>query len=335
MGLRILFLTGPTEDYLADSILHGLRTLYGADVVDYPKCEALYENCPDVIFKQVRGHGFTLYRTLPDIEVNRFNIVHRQRSGDFDLVIFGSIYRNYATFVDWLPWLRPESTILLDGEDTQGIAPYGGKWWRRSACFFWPKAHGEYRYFKREWGPESLHYRTYRLLPLALCRHWFKYLNLKPISFSIPEEKITKKLSVKTKLFSEQIVDEEVALLLGRAGSGYKFNNEADYYADLQASKFGVTTRRAGWDCLRHYEFAANGCVPCFRDLDKKPNKCAPHGLNEKNSISYSSAGELMEITNAISEDDYAKLQAGSLAWAHENSTVMSARRMLTNGGGA
>ena len=36
-------------------------------------------------------------------------------------------------------------------------------------------------------------------------------------------------------------------------------------------SRFGVTTKKSGWDCMRHYELAASGCVPCFRDLEEKP----------------------------------------------------------------
>jgi hypothetical protein len=29
--------------------------------------------------------------------------------------------------------------------------------------------------------------------------------------------------------------------------------------------------RKAGWDCLRHYEITANMCIPLFLDLDKCP----------------------------------------------------------------
>ena len=43
---RILFLTSTHEDYLADSLLHGLRTLLGADVVDFPKPDYMYESYP-------------------------------------------------------------------------------------------------------------------------------------------------------------------------------------------------------------------------------------------------------------------------------------------------
>ena len=34
---------------------------------------------------------------------------------------------------------------------------------------------------------------------------------------------------------------------------------------------FGVTRKKAGWDCMRHIEIMAAGCVPYFVDLDRLP----------------------------------------------------------------
>ncbi len=325
----VLFITGPSEDYLADGILHGLRSLYGSAVVDYPKCEPLYKNCPNKIFAKIRGHGFTLYRTLDDIEVDRFDIINRLRSGAFDLVVFGNIQRNYATFVEWLPWLQPKSTILLDGEDVQSLAPYAGYWWRRRAYWSFPKAHKRFIYFKREWGPNTLHYRFYRLLPLFLCNTFYDRLHIYPISFSIPESHIIKDITKKTKEFAAHIVDPEIAVLFGNHSSKYHFTQEAEYYADLQTSRFGITTKRSGWDCLRHYEMAANGCVPCFRDLDLKPSKCAPHGLNTENCISYHSGDDLLEKIRLLTITQYNDLQAGCIAWAKANTTVAKATMLI------
>ncbi|MCK9401169.1 MAG: hypothetical protein M0Q51_14405 [Bacteroidales bacterium] len=325
----ILFITGPSEDYLADGILHGLRSLYGSSVVDYPKCEPLYKNCSDASFSKVRGHGFTLYKTLDDIDVDRFDILNSLRSGIFDLVIFGNIQRSYAIFVDWLPWLQPKTTILLDGEDTQSIAPYAGHWWRRPEYWLLPKAHKQFIYFKREWGPTTLKYRTYRLLPFVLCNLFYKRLHLRTISFSIPESHIVKSLSKKTKEFAAYIVDPEVAALFAETSSKYRFTSETEYYGDLQTSRFGITTKRAGWDCLRHYELAANGCVPCFRDLDLKPTKCAPHGLGTENCISYHSVDDLLEKIRLLTPARYEELQAGCIAWAKANTTVAKARMLM------
>jgi hypothetical protein len=111
------------------------------------------------------------------------------------------------------------------------------------------------------------------------------------------------------------------------------FDTEADYYADLRRSRFGVTTKREGWDAMRHYEIAANGCVPCFRDLDRKPAASAPHGLDETNSIAYRDHDDLMAALEGISDDRYTELQAGALAWARANTTRRRAEEFLAAAG--
>ena len=48
--MKILFITqkedpaNPLNDYMSDLLLHGLRELYGNDVVDYPGSWYLYED---------------------------------------------------------------------------------------------------------------------------------------------------------------------------------------------------------------------------------------------------------------------------------------------------
>ena len=39
----------------------------------------------------------------------------------------------------------------------------------------------------------------------------------------------------------------------------YIYNTEKEYYNDYAESRFGVTLKKAGWDCLRHYEIIAAG----------------------------------------------------------------------------
>ena len=105
---------------------------------------------------------------------------------------------------------------------------------------------------------------------------------------------------------------------------------EADYYADLQASRYGITTKKAGWDCMRHYELAANGCVPCFRDLAGKPTTSAPHGLGDHNCVPYSDYADLRRRIDAIDEEGYRRLQAGAIEWARANSTRRRAEWLLS-----
>jgi hypothetical protein len=34
---------------------------------------------------------------------------------------------------------------------------------------------------------------------------------------------------------------------------------------------FAITKKKAGWDCMRHYEIIANGCIPYFIDIEQCP----------------------------------------------------------------
>ena len=85
---------------------------------------------------------------------------------------------------------------------------------------------------------------------------------LYPITFSIPEEKVIKNLPNKTKM---------VATIIPGNQKTYIYDNEKDYYNGYQNSFFGITTKKAGWDCLRHYEILANGCIPYFPDIELCP----------------------------------------------------------------
>lgn len=81
-----------------------------------------------------------------------------------------------------------------------------------------------------------------------------------PISFSIPESKIVKHVPNKTKLFADY-----------KPGVSYIFSKEEEYYKGYQEAVFGYTRKKVGWDCLRHYEILANGCIPYFEDIDSMP----------------------------------------------------------------
>jgi hypothetical protein len=330
---RILFLSTPHEDYLADGLLHGLRTLLGADVVDVPKVEFLYDSYPHERRGDLYGHGFSLYCLLGDQPVDRHGALERARRGDFDLVVFADIWNTFERFAELAPSLRDVPLAVLDGADRQEPYPYAGVWWRKPAWWTLPRAHTRALYFKRELTPLTGWFRSYLLVPPPLAARLPSIRRMREIAFSIPAEKVlSEPPREKTRLLASHVVDPEVAARLGVATS-YAFRDEAAYYADLQSARFGITVKRAGWDCLRHYEQAANGCVPCFRDRDLKPPRCAPHGLDDSNSVSYGDYDELMRRLEAIDDARYGELQAGALAWARANTTVRRAERFLADCG--
>jgi len=81
-----------------------------------------------------------------------------------------------------------------------------------------------------------------------------------PIQFSISETKIADEIPKKTRDFA--------VIIPGRVDT-YIYDSEVDYYRGYQESYFAITCKKGGWDCLRHYEILANGCIPYFVDLEK------------------------------------------------------------------
>jgi hypothetical protein len=330
---RVLFLTTAPEDYLTAGLLHGLRTLMGANVVDYPKADCLYDSYPAELRSALYGRGFSLYGLLPDIPVDRRRVFERAMAGEFDLVVFGEIWGMFGLFTELAPRLRHTPMAVLDGADRQEPYPYAGLWWRKPIWWTLPRAHTRATYFKRELTPLTGWFRSFLLLPPTLANHLPSIRRMREIAFSFPAEKIVAEPPVtKQRLLASHVVDPAVARHLG-VGTSYAFEDEAEYYADLRSARFGITTKRAGWDCLRHYEQAANGCVPCFRDLERKPPRCAPHGLDDTNCVIYSEAEELIHRLEGIDEARYRSLQAGALAWARANTTVHRAEQFLAQCG--
>ena len=89
-----------------------------------------------------------------------------------------------------------------------------------------------------------------------------------PISFCIPEQNIVSSPPTKTK---------RMATVVPGNPSTYVFADQTSYYADYQASVFGKTCKKGGWDCMRHYEILANGCIPWFENLDACPPNILTH----------------------------------------------------------
>jgi hypothetical protein len=317
--LKILFLTESREDYLADSLLHGLISL-GHVVVDYPKKSQLYLHAPtleDSTFS-VRGGGFTLYGLLGDRRVDRENIIQKLQHGFFDLVIFGQVWRQWGQLLDLSPFIQNCPVVLLDGDDDDRIFYLSGSCLRRYGLHRFPLKPDRSFYFKRE----LFHTPISRLYPFTIF----------PISFSIPSEKIISRgTRHKTKRFARHCVDQEIASHYGLSSS-YAFDDEYSYYLDLSRSKYAITTKRGGWDCLRHYEIAAAGSLICFKELTSKAHSCAPHRLQPGyNCLSYSNLKDLTLQINQLEEtpDQYQTLLFHSRNWILNHTTVAIAQRML------
>lgn len=92
---------------------------------------------------------------------------------------------------------------------------------------------------------------------------YFERKDIKPIAMAIPDSMIQLDFKPnKSKYFA--------TVYPGRPET-YVFKTEQSYYEDYQKSYFGVTFKKGGWDCLRHYEIIGNKCIPYFIGLEDCP----------------------------------------------------------------
>lgn len=78
------------------------------------------------------------------------------------------------------------------------------------------------------------------------------------------------------------------------------FTNEDEYFDDMSVSFFGLTSKKGGWDSLRHYEIMASGSLVLFRDYEQKPPTCSPVKLP---CHSYSTPDELTNLMRRLVKD--------------------------------
>jgi hypothetical protein len=327
--MKILFLTIKQEDYLADSLLHGLRHIHGNNVVDYPQKECLYLDY-SLSSEHIYGNGFTIYKTLENIHIDRDTIAEKIKNNYFNLVIFTDFSKQFGLFLKFRNYLTGQNTVILDGSDSSKLFLFHGRFWRKFPLQFLHISFINFLTFKREWTPITLKYRSFFPLATLLSFFLYKKISLRKISFSIPADKICDEKVIKRKLFPVHIVDKEIVDNLKYSSTRYVFKDEKEYYHDLQVSKFGITTKRAGWDCMRHYEIAANGTVMCFRDLTSKYEMCAPHDLVPGiNCLSYASYEDLMQQINQLTDTQYDQLRLNSMDWVKHKTTKIVANDFL------
>lgn len=92
---------------------------------------------------------------------------------------------------------------------------------------------------------------------------------LQPITFAIPENRI---VSLSNGSFMAAKKKRQATVIPGKLNT-YVFREEATYLQDYRQSWFGITHKKAGWDCMRHLEIMASGCLPKMHDLDHCPTE--------------------------------------------------------------
>jgi len=316
--MKILFITTVNPrcqgDLLEVSILHGMRELLGDDCVDYPRKRIMYHDFSVSPKDQLHGRGFTLLTTpIEDIPDVLRNI---STGSNFDAVIYGDghIYGEVAND-SRINSLANGNYWVLDGHDLYGGAPIKIQ-------------HN---------GEEVIGVQFDRCFKRELVTGIDESRKIFPTGFGIPEERIRPiSFEIKDQLYQKTVPDHAIFREIGDLGGGFshhKFTDENEYYMDLSRSWFGLSSKKGGWDTLRHYEIIAAGALLLFRDYNQKPEYCSPMNLP---AVSYSSPEELNSTMNNLvvdgkPTDEYIKLLDSQRKWLVDEATTKARAQYILN----
>ena len=307
--MKILFITTKSQknqgDYLELSILHGLKVLLGENLIEIPKKNILYGDFSQVGKQELHGRGFTLLNDKFEDTVDRGDLEN------IDFVIYGSGHAyGEDYYLEEYDSLAKYNSWIIDGHDLYGKAEK----MRRYRGEYVIDNQFEYS-FKRELIFEKEH--------------------VYPTGFGIPESVIKEvNLSKKIKLFQKTAPMHALFKKqsdLGGTRNHHIFANENDYFEDISTSWFGITSKKGGWDTLRHYEIIAAGTLLLFRDYDKKPKLCSPQDLP---CFSYSTKKELTSLIDRLVINnkpsiEYKNMLEKQRKWLIENGTTIARAKKI------
>lgn len=230
--MKILYIGTPTfSDFMSDSLFHGLRSLMGEDVVDGIKIDYMYNNFSSDDLNKFWGKGFTLTKKLKDLNIDRTDLETKIKTKYFDYVIYGASFRSYA-----LNFLQLVASVYPPNR----LVFVNGNDLDRNGL-----------------QPTLINIPGIHFLRERLINdHTF------PITFSIPKEIIVDSVPEKK---------QNIMPLIPGVPKTYIYSDETSYFGAYQQSLFGLTWKKAGWDCLRHYEILSQGCLPLFLDIHHMP----------------------------------------------------------------
>lgn len=310
--MKLLFISTKHPDKQGDllevSILHGLRMFLGDDCVDYPKKKIMYHDFSESPKENLHGRGFSLLTTpIPDIS-NR-DIFNQK----FDAILYGAghMYEE-SPYNEEIDKLANGNVWIIDGHDLYGNAP-------------------KKIYYK---GEEIIGNQYKKCFKRELVQ---EEDGVYPTGFGIPRERILPiDFDKKDQLFQKTAPSFSIFGGENELGGGFahhKFDVENEYYDDLSRSWFGLTCKKGGWDCLRHYEIIASGALLLFRDYEKKPKKCSPQDMP---CFSYSSLDELNCIMNELVVNNkptngYIKMINNQRNWLYSVGTTVSRAKYIVD----
>ena len=232
------------SDYQSDMLFHGLVKKLGKDVHTYHNLwwhhKSEKEKDPER-FDKIWGNGFTIYGLLDEEE---YTYEPKQDVYNYDAVVI-PIHHTMNKKDEHLQ--EVVNFFIEKGHEKKQIIVVDG----------WDQEHLNQEiaelctYYKREMKD---HHEEYAL----------------PISFAFPKEKIRELDDSKRNLAFAPLIPVNQSIDPSYM-STYKYDTEEKYYDMYQTAYFSYTSKKGGWDTLRHYEIIANGSIPFFVDIENCP----------------------------------------------------------------
>jgi hypothetical protein len=288
----ILLTSAGGEDYLADLFLSSILMMPSISIFTNYIPPYLYDDYP--LRDSLYGKGFSVFCTLSRLsmaerdihlmsEGSLVSLASNAAMGPFT-VVYTSIWR-YSDLIDAFAELDSVVRLIaLDGEDHTRIHAKSSKF---------------AKYYKRE------------LIA--------KESNLFPISFALPP------VAARFCTYGSAYLPKKSSITAQcdpRFRPSYVFSTEKQYYAQYESALFAVTTKKGGWDCMRHYEILANHCVPYFPDIEAKPplTMCSyPVSLQISANRLYTQVVLGSRALDAEFWEHYGYLLRGLLTYFYEN----------------
>lgn len=310
-----------------------------------PRNDVMYKDATSGMLAKTGSRGATLYGLL-ELENDSVRTARTFWQRDieiYDIIIFADINEYADLFYSLYKRLGVKAAsklCIIDGYDTPSRFPFYNlrnhlRYFKR--FFFYPLR--KVAYFKREYESYSALFGIARgsVGKMTILANKFakKPTNILPISMSVPEECIEYwATSKKPNEFVSYNIDKDLEEIFDYTASSIGewkplYPSQGIYEQDIRESKFGITMKRKGWDCLRHYEYAAKGTILCFKNLNIKPSFGAPFDLNETNCILYTSLVDLKEKLDNLTDKDIIQLQENTYRWIQSYTTKNVALKFI------
>jgi|WetSurMetagenome_2_1015567.scaffolds.fasta_scaffold07621_6 hypothetical protein len=254
--MNILFIaTTDGIDYECDCVLHGLSEIDDITIYTIHDRYFMYEGNNEEDLLKLYGMGFTLTNRIPQNKKHIQTIEEAKQMISqkfYDVIIYGSILRSNE-LLDEIVENYPRNRILMvEGEDYDLSYPTR----KKISTKIIPSKGRRYRSIKQTESllPKGLYFKR------EICSDYAD--RMFSVSFAFPFKDMVTEVPKKTR---------ELAFIIPGKLDTYIYMHEKDYYNGYKEAMWGKTTRKAGWDCMRHYEILANGCIPYFPDIESCP----------------------------------------------------------------